>query len=164
MKASITVLSLSFLLGFFQSCGPIPDKEFPCCTKPMIPTDPTFEPYRAEFEYYSKANTDLIPMYFADLKETTVGLCHYFRVGSGPIRWGYIEIDRSFWNRASKYQKINLIFHELGHCVLGRDHAPWGNSMMACPSSLMYDSILSTECIENNYYNYIEELFPLWDK
>jgi len=62
---------------------------------------------------------------FADLKNNNAGLTHY----ENPIR---IEIDRTYWNAISKHgnskwasadlMKENLIFHELGHGLLGRDH------------------------------------------
>jgi len=57
---------------------------------------------------------------FADLDENTAGLCHY----EDPIR---IEIDKSYWNEISSsagadLMKENLLFHELGHGLLGRKH------------------------------------------
>jgi len=58
---------------------------------------------------------------FADLDENTAGLCHY----ENPIR---IEIDKTYWNDISgtagaDLMKENLIFHELGHGLLGRKHS-----------------------------------------
>jgi len=57
---------------------------------------------------------------FADLKNNTAGLTHY----EDPIR---IEVDRTYWNDISStagadLMKENLIFHELGHGLLGRGH------------------------------------------
>lgn len=34
----------------------------------------------------------------------------------------HIVIDQSFWNRASNLLREMVIYHELGHCVLGRGH------------------------------------------
>jgi len=34
----------------------------------------------------------------------------------------HITIDQSFWSRASHLTREMIIFHELGHCVLGRGH------------------------------------------
>jgi len=64
-------------------------------------------------------NTGLI-VEFADLKDEQAGLCHYEK----PIR---IEIDRAYWKAISAtagadLMKENLLFHELGHGMLGRDH------------------------------------------
>jgi len=57
---------------------------------------------------------------FANLKDNTAGLTHYEK----PIR---IEIDRTYWNDISKsagadLMKEDLIFHELGHGLLNRNH------------------------------------------
>ncbi|MFT6336293.1 MAG: hypothetical protein ACJATI_003051 [Halioglobus sp.] len=34
----------------------------------------------------------------------------------------HITIDKDFWNKASHSLKEMIIFHELGHCILGRGH------------------------------------------
>jgi len=57
---------------------------------------------------------------FADLKNDEAGLCHF----EDPIR---IEIDKTYWNDISKtngadMMKEDLLFHELGHGLLGRKH------------------------------------------
>ena len=57
---------------------------------------------------------------FANLKDNTAGLTHYEK----PIR---IEIDQTYWNDISKsagadLMKEDLIFHELGHGLLKREH------------------------------------------
>ena len=33
-----------------------------------------------------------------------------------------VEIDTDFWNRAPDLIKEMVVFHELGHCVIGRNH------------------------------------------
>lgn len=57
---------------------------------------------------------------FADLEENTAGLCHY----ENPIR---IEIDSIYWRNIGKSAGVELlkediIFHEMGHGILGRRH------------------------------------------
>ncbi|MBP1676960.1 MAG: hypothetical protein H6Q20_1519 [Bacteroidetes bacterium] len=59
-------------------------------------------------------------MEFADLDDDKAGLCHY----ENPIR---IEIDREYWKNTSgrastDFMREDLIFHELGHGILGRKH------------------------------------------
>ena len=147
------------LITTFQSCGIIHRDFRPAEHKPNQQTNPEFYPYIQEFESYSKLNTSQVPISFANLEGNTAGVCHYFRMGEGPIRWGYIEIDEPNWKLMSQNQKVNLIFHELGHCVLGRDHTP-KNSVEACPSSFMDDTILSNYCLELHYKDYLHEMFP----
>jgi hypothetical protein len=69
--------------------------------------------------YFYLQSTGLI-IEFADLKDNTAGLTHF----ENPIR---IEIDKSYWKNISAYagadiMKEELIFHELGHGLLGRKH------------------------------------------
>lgn len=45
------------------------------------------------------------------------GVCHYS--SAAPNR---IQIDASFFNSASDLFREFIIFHELGHCYLGRGH------------------------------------------
>jgi len=57
---------------------------------------------------------------FGDLTDSAAGLTHY----ETPIR---IQIDRTYWKAISNtagadMMKEDLIFHELGHGVLGRSH------------------------------------------
>lgn len=57
---------------------------------------------------------------FGNLKDNTAGLTHYEK----PIR---IEIDQAYWNDISAsagadQMKEDLLFHELGHGLLNRDH------------------------------------------
>lgn len=87
----------------------------------------SFKEYLHRFEieaakrnmYFYLQSTGLI-IEFADLKDNTAGLTHF----ENPIR---IEIDKSYWKNISAYagadiMKEELIFHELGHGLLGRKH------------------------------------------
>ena len=72
----------------------------------------------------------------------------------------HITIDQSFWNKASPLLKEMVIFHELGHCILGRGHSEGRLENGAC-RSIMRSGLGS--CIDA--YNgssrdyYVEELF-----
>ena len=68
---------------------------------------------------FNSKSTGLI-IEFANLKDNNAGLTHY----ETPIR---IEIDKTYWNDISKYagadlMKEDLVFHELGHGLLNRNH------------------------------------------
>ena len=89
--------------------------------------DAAFTEYVARFEMEGKnrgRDFDLkksgLIIEFADLKDETAGLCHYEK----PIR---IEIDKEYWenignSNGGDLMKENLIFHEMGHGILGRRH------------------------------------------
>lgn len=71
-----------------------------------------------------------------------------------------VVIDQSFWDRASHLTREYIVFHELGHCFLFRDH------LESCLANRTYASIMRsgtvTGCRDN--YNlqtrgyYIDEL------
>ncbi len=56
------------------------------------------------------------------------------RVGQCWYGSGVVEIRESYWRKADYNAKENLIFHELGHCVLQKGHK-------ACPD-VMCSSLL----------------------
>ena len=59
-----------------------------------------------------------IGAYVANIEQRgTLGQCKSFSDGSKQI-----VIDQPFWNSASDIEREYVVFHELGHCLLGRDH------------------------------------------
>lgn len=89
--------------------------------------DPVFAKYVQRFEDEAakrgknfQLQTEGLIIEFSKLKEDQAGLCHY----ENPIR---IEIDSNYWKSislvaGSEYMKEDLIFHEMGHGILGRKH------------------------------------------
>jgi hypothetical protein len=119
-----------------------------------------FEPYFNSFleegllRGYDFTNNN-INFYFADVElNNTAGLCY------GNDR---IIIDRDWWNGANEKNKEWLIFHELGHCFLNRNHKNEKNINGEC-LSFMKGKENSFDCSENLYSTlwrdyYIDELF-----
>lgn len=54
-----------------------------------------------------------------------------------------IIINESFWMTADNAEKEFLVFHEMGHCVLGREHSTWIHEGM--PVSIMYPMEWATQ-------------------
>lgn len=165
MKPIFSIIFFHFVFALtvcFQTCAPRNEWQ---SAKPGFNTNPVFYPYIEKFEYYSKLDTYLVPIRFSKLMRvfggTTVGICRIFKI-KGLITSAYIEIDEDSWNNITELQKINLIFHELGHCVLHREHTAVDNYVNACPQSFMDSFLLTPYCIETNYDEYIREMFPLW--
>ena len=92
-------------------------------------------------------------------EEGVVGYCSYGRRRTP----NHIEIDEAFWRRTSSRAREYIVFHELGHCYLYREHLEdcFGNRTWV---SLMRSGTLTT-CRDN--YNaatrsyYIDELFEV---
>jgi beta-lactamase regulating signal transducer with metallopeptidase domain len=45
-----------------------------------------------------------------------------------------IVLDKDYWQRATDLQREFLVFHELGHCVLGKDHVDNSDASGNCIS------------------------------
>lgn len=100
---------------------------FSCKDPNQFSVDSTFLPYLNRFDslaairgkFFNERTNGLI-IEFANLTDNNAGLTHYEK----PIR---IQIDRTYWNEISNYpgadvMKEDLIFHELGHGLLNRNH------------------------------------------
>jgi len=99
---------------------------------------------------------------FAELDDNKAGLTHY----EDPIR---VEIDQTYWNNISKtagadLMKENLIFHELGHGLLGRGHlnstlenGDWKSIMCGGEMVNEREWNINYRGVRRNYY--IDELF-----
>ena len=70
-----------------------------------------------------------------------------------------ITIDKSFWNRANSLLREMVIFHELGHCILGRGHSE-GSLQNGICRSIMRSGLGSCRDAYNttNRDYYLEEL------
>lgn len=88
-------------------------------------------------------------------EEDVAGQCTY--ASHAP---NHVTIDLSFWNRASDWLREFVVFHELGHCELGRDHREAVFANGTC-RSIMRSGL---EDCRDNYTtatrnSYLDELF-----
>ena len=64
-----------------------------------------------------------------------------------------IQIDPDGWIQFDENYREELIFHELGHCILGRDHDSNLISSIRVPKSIMYPYIFGNAYSRyKNYY------------
>lgn len=141
---------------FLTACGGF---EFEVAQQLSIEgSDPEFVPYLMLFndEMKSRGVTGLpyrVVISFDDSLDNsyTLGVC-YIRgmVAGSPLR-GYtrqirsVSINKSSWVRLRAESREELIFHELGHCVLGKTHDTsmgWHGGERL-PNSIMYDGSIS---------------------
>lgn len=145
---------LSITLGMLAGCGK-------GLTSGPVSVDPEFLEYVQSFQSEGALRgKDVtaagISIQFGDMpSEDTNGLCQM----SGSSR--AIYINRTFWSGAADSQREELIFHELGHCVLLRAHDTHlmltGNGFS--PESIMYPSLPSWGDYEAERARYLDELF-----
>ena len=76
-------------------------------------------------------NEEQISASILNIDDEAVGQCLTF---SGDRRT--INIDVDYWEKSSGLEKEFLIFHELGHCVLGRVHLDTSHSDGTCTSMM----------------------------
>jgi len=110
---------LSFLMfSIFLSCSETTQEGF---------IDPEFQSYIDKFLAEAALRGDTIDIIesglsviFEDDGSTTdyAGVCRN-RFGSSSNEIG---IDKGFWDESNESVREWVIYHELGHCVLGRDH------------------------------------------
>ncbi len=92
--------------------------------------------------------------------ENVAGLCNYATNRLGHIVENHVTIDLEFWNRFNDNVKEMIVFHELGHCVLGRDHKEGQLQDGRC-LSIMRSGLEPCRDIYNSATKdyYIDELF-----
>lgn len=149
----------------FSSCGlKLKDHQQVDGTREFNTSDPAFNSYVNKFE--SKAKTETgdsnftigdIPINFKELPEGDVqGLCNEYSDGTKEIL-----IKRSWWNNVDEGLRESLLFHELGHCRLGRNH---NDDMLTIGNSQFKVSLMNTYIVESAEYTlhqteYFKELF-----
>lgn len=101
-----------------------------------------------------------------------IGYCLYKESVSGSILFedtdetNVVVIDKTFFEKetTTDYNRRELVFHELGHCVLDRVHDE--RMAQGYPESIMYPSSVSMRnwlFYQQNEKNYIDELFKTID-
>lgn len=97
--------------------------------------------------YYKKPITDL-SIKFSDMAKPNVGLCSISE-GEQPE----IYIDRKYWARTDETMHEQLIFHEMGHCILHKQHDDNGVHIMnsSTPDELDY-VMYHTQLIEELFH------------
>ena len=88
-------------------------------------------------------------IYIYETIQNAIAIC----VGNPPK----IGIVRSFWNNFTDIERLILVYHELGHCALHRNHTI-GILEDNCPDSIMYPTFIGRECFDKHYTYYLEEL------
>jgi len=85
-------------------------------------------------------------------KDTTVGYCV-----KSPVGGMVIKIHKPTWGEMTVYKQEQLIFHELAHCLMGRDHC--NKETDKGPLSIMNTHLLSSQYYKDNREELLDELF-----
>jgi hypothetical protein len=134
-----------------------------CNSSDDVVTDAELEPY---FQIFADEalkrnilvdyNAERIEGLLQDIPDANVqGQC--FRNEEKPKK---VIIDVDYWANANEAEKEFIIFHELGHCFLNRDHLDSRNNDGTCVS-IMHSNpgACFFELTEDNRKDYLNELF-----
>lgn len=72
-----------------------------------------------------------------------------------------VTVDRSYWRTISPLDKEFLVFHELGHCALNRDHLEEEKPDGWCLSIMGSGIRCQTNYNQQTRESYLDELFGL---
>jgi hypothetical protein len=101
---------------------------------------------------------DNLTIQFDHLTGERFGLCE---TGAGMTPT--IHIDEEGWDEADDATRESLLFHEMGHCVLGQNHRnDSGNvddSPTPIPTSIMNATIVDGEIYDAHREYYLREFF-----
>jgi hypothetical protein len=115
---------------------------------PYAPYVKLFVQYAEEYE--APVKIDDLEFKTADIEEENImGRCHRYDHGTPTI-----VIDSIYWDKISPTQRIALVFHELGHCVLNRIHVEEG-------LSIMNPYLISDYNFSRNFDGVLSEFFDL---
>lgn len=118
--------------------------------------DSQFQPYVTRFvvegKPYGLIGISSIQVFFGDTGERNrISVCR--SDFSGP----QIIVSEAAWKCLDDSARESLMFHELGHCVLGRDHKnTWIGDR---PESLMLEGIVTGSAYQEYRGEYLKELF-----
>lgn len=143
MKNALFLLSWSFL---FIACGK---------------KETRFEVGQEHVHAFEKASKEVghpvaVDNLIIQLGETGVAAANCVW-GSGTPE---LTIKRDFWVSASDVQREIIVFHEMGHCILNRDHLD-SRRADGTPQSLMNTYAVTAREYKKARSYYIQELFTV---
>lgn len=154
MINKIKILSLVILT---TACAKDPHPDDP---RTIQGVDPEFKLYVKNFEDSFGRSIGDVSIGFGALPSDRAGICTKFDDG-----FRQVTINPTIWGEIDDFARFNLIFHELGHCVLDRKHDDTmiehstGTGKKTVPKSFMYPNLFFKESISNLEDYYVGEMF-----
>jgi hypothetical protein len=152
--------SCALALALLSGCGKAQDTS---SHEAVLSVDAQATDYVARFERSSAeygasiAITDLIVRFGqvdADGEGGGRGVCEY-SAGNTPV----ITLSQSAWDSSSDADREELVFHELGHCVLMKRHEAGLLRELGIPKSLMNPTKIDGSVYRQNKNYYLSSLF-----
>ena len=103
-------------------------------------------------EYNAPIRDRAVQIYFVGTPRNEVAQCE--KSESLAI----IRIDPKIWNTSCEYKKQMILFHELGHCLLDREHTGEKDEE-GHPKSIMHSFGVTATHFKEKHEDYLAELF-----
>lgn len=151
---------MKYLLAVFCliGCGADTSDLKSYCAPCIDGVDKQVKPYVIAFEKTFGIKVSNIPIHFYTLDKTTAGICYV---------WAWrreIQIDPFKWVTYNKYTREELVFHELGHCVMNLGHIDdmvvIGSVMI--PKSIMAPNLFGSKTYYEFHEYYIQQLKDMY--
>jgi hypothetical protein len=146
-----TCLVINLIL--FSACGEFHQEE--------VEIAPEFEAHVLDFQLRTGIKTKVKMVFNPIEKEDVIAYCYNYN----NVKKNYIEVDPEAYESLSDAEKEEVIYHELGHCVLNRRHDETiynRSSYPYLPVSSLYKSIMYPYVFGRLYSRfkdyYVEEL------
>ncbi len=153
------ILFCALLAVAGSACAPI-EKDH----DPLLQVDAPFQTLVSAFEQVSAAEgtpvviNDLIVGFGPTQSMNETGVCEY-----ADNETPRIIINERIWNTLNDYDRQEVMFHELGHCVLKRIHQNGEmmayNNTVRIAASVMYPYRIAGSVYRDNIVHYHDELF-----
>lgn len=155
LKLMMSFLMLHTLVG----CGPVPKGR-----GWSIAFDPYMTAFQAEAEnhgkYIDSSNLYALSVEFGDAaghsnNKFAIGCCNTYNDGSRTI-----TIEQSWWYSESTNEgdRYELVFHELGHCLMDYKHRS-GKDAHGHPASIMNPQSFDGVWFQTHINDYMNEFF-----
>lgn len=143
---------------------------FQACAQPKVDgiQDNRYDTYYDRFKADAqKENVNVnpydIPIYTVDEIKSNNLNSNYYIGAQCSMYYKYITVNNKVWQKVTETCKEQIIYHELGHCLLLRDHKDDKITLNGelMPASLMIS--INLPCVYDSTYQnrdyYIHELF-----
>lgn len=122
--------------------------------------DPKLQPYVNSFLASASAHSTFIDSSRIDVHFVD-NISGGDVVGQCEMSTGVVSINNSFWDLYNEIQHENIVWHELGHCLLFRFHKFTFINIYNTqePTSIMFPRMLDWGYYEDHHNSYATELF-----
>lgn len=139
---TLLVLSLIFI---FTGCGK---------TVSIAPEFQSFvDDFNASAASHNHSGADNLIVEFGETSSKAAGATCYQTSGTPRI-----AVNEKTWNATSDSRRKEMLFHEMGHCVLNRSHTE-DHLSDGCKASIMSASPVGDWCANHHADEYVTELF-----